>query len=581
MSNVFVILEPEAKDSGGHFLNVAIGLQEYFKSTGNGSLIVAHKKLEIELDQVFRFFRIGYWRNNYYENAHKIFLNSKILQVKNPRMRKPTLNGKIRKKALIYWYFIFKLRAHIKNIFSRFFLYPFKIMGYGIDIVVPFLKMYDLNRAIKKLTSLYPSIVDANFVLTTVNTNEVFAIKYLTKKYPQMKFHLFIRAIFSEPLTEEATNAFFKDFPKSKLGKALVKITDSILTGKVYLYTDTMQLKFFLEKASGIKFNFTGVPTLEMEESKKDNSELTITYLGDSRSEKGFTHLPAIVDALKNKEDLHTNFIFQVSGLSKSGAEGQATIRLLEDLKQNLGNRIELRKGNLDSQDYKDILLRSHINLLPYEPDNYIRRSSGIFFENLLFESVPCVPTGTTMSTVVYQSYGAWLSNKNLLPPKNSWENLVTSLTSQYKYTNKESYGCAIYISYYSNSGAALVVKIEDEETGTQIKHILRHENPYSEGNFAVPVNPDFQNFTVTFYSVQNREIIRLSSTIVLHSHEVSFWGFTFDSLQQLPTNIEFLSKNYESSLEAIKVCKNQLKELNTFSHCGSVLLENSFADLI
>jgi glycosyltransferase involved in cell wall biosynthesis len=102
----------------------------------------------------------------------------------------------------------------------------------------------------------------------------------------------------------------------------------------------------------------------------------TIVCLGYANRAKGYGLLPqAIAAVLERRRDVR----FLIHGVSQgSDAEDQAV--LFEQLRV-LGARVSIRQDVLSRADYEGWLARADFLLLPYDPEVYRTRGSGIFSE--------------------------------------------------------------------------------------------------------------------------------------------------------------------------------------------------------
>lgn len=99
-----------------------------------------------------------------------------------------------------------------------------------------------------------------------------------------------------------------------------------------------------------------------------------VSCIGFANRAKGYRLLP---QAIQHVLDRHRDVRFMIHGIVKgSDAEGdQPTF----DRLAALGERVEVRQGVLTSDEYLARLAEAHLLLLPYDPDVYQRRGSGVF----------------------------------------------------------------------------------------------------------------------------------------------------------------------------------------------------------
>jgi glycosyltransferase involved in cell wall biosynthesis len=101
-----------------------------------------------------------------------------------------------------------------------------------------------------------------------------------------------------------------------------------------------------------------------------------IVCLGYANRAKGYGLLPqAVAAVLEHRRDVR----FLIHGVSQgSDAEDQADV--FEQLRE-LGARVSVRRDVLSRADYEGLLARADFLLLPYDPEIYRTRGSGIFSE--------------------------------------------------------------------------------------------------------------------------------------------------------------------------------------------------------
>lgn len=130
---------------------------------------------------------------------------------------------------------------------------------------------------------------------------------------------------------------------------------------------------------------------------RKANAPLQIVYLGDARVEKGYQHFPPVVQALwaghiqtgRVEVTLQSNF----NTPKGEGDVPQARLKL-----QRYPRGVTLLKEPLKPEDYYAVLAKADIIVLPYDPERYARRSSGVMNEAISAGKVTVVPEGTWLA---------------------------------------------------------------------------------------------------------------------------------------------------------------------------------------
>ncbi|MEM7243899.1 MAG: glycosyltransferase [Acidobacteriota bacterium] len=125
---------------------------------------------------------------------------------------------------------------------------------------------------------------------------------------------------------------------------------------------------------------------------------LTITYLGDARTEKGYLHLPAAIETLLTDPPggRPLSVLVQSNPNLPGGEPGILAAR--QRLARLRPQGVRLLEGPLAPADYRDLLAASDIVVLPYDAERYRRRSSGVLVEALSAGKVPVVPAGTWLA---------------------------------------------------------------------------------------------------------------------------------------------------------------------------------------
>jgi len=133
---------------------------------------------------------------------------------------------------------------------------------------------------------------------------------------------------------------------------------------------------------------------------------LHILYLGDARREKGFHHLPAIVQELW-ADCVATGRIAWTIQANPALTDDEPEIRAArEQLRSLASDAVVVLTEALNSDQYGRLLLSGDIVLLPYEQAAYCWRSSGILVEALAAGIPPIVPADTWLARQVPADVG-------------------------------------------------------------------------------------------------------------------------------------------------------------------------------
>lgn len=99
-----------------------------------------------------------------------------------------------------------------------------------------------------------------------------------------------------------------------------------------------------------------------------------VSCIGFANRAKGYRLLP---QALRHVLDRHRDVRFMIHGIVK-GSDAEADQPLFDRLAE-LGERVEIGQEVLSSDEYLARLVETDLLLLPYDPDVYRRRGSGVF----------------------------------------------------------------------------------------------------------------------------------------------------------------------------------------------------------
>jgi glycosyltransferase involved in cell wall biosynthesis len=191
----------------------------------------------------------------------------------------------------------------------------------------------------------------------------------------------------------------------------LARLRDAAPGLDVRFYTDTEELTEQYDFLGVYPFATLPVPVDVSAVPRTERDPLVIGYLGDARDEKGFSHLPKLVEAFAPRRDsaAGVRFLFQSNFNVPGGEPGS---RYARSLLRAYGNDfVELAQGPFDSQQYAALLRRMDIVLIPYAGEKYSARSSGILMEALAAGRPVLVPTCTWMARLLEARRHCHLAN--------------------------------------------------------------------------------------------------------------------------------------------------------------------------
>ena len=128
--------------------------------------------------------------------------------------------------------------------------------------------------------------------------------------------------------------------------------------------------------------------------TKSDGSALTVSFLGFGKREKGLHLLPDLVPQILD-EVPEAVFQIQLSGGSPA---------LLEHVAVSLaanGDRVTLVRGPVEARRMAEMMVATDLMLLPYDPDTYRTRGSGIFADCKIGGIPVVVPRESAMGSEV------------------------------------------------------------------------------------------------------------------------------------------------------------------------------------
>jgi glycosyltransferase involved in cell wall biosynthesis len=120
---------------------------------------------------------------------------------------------------------------------------------------------------------------------------------------------------------------------------------------------------------------------------------LQIGFLGVMRAEKGCRHFVEAVEKLTADVDIIVQAQFPEALGEPDASE------LFERLKRH--HRCRVIEGELGAGEYRDILSKLDIAILPYRPDDFSQKTSNIFSESLGLGKLVIAPRATLMGKIL------------------------------------------------------------------------------------------------------------------------------------------------------------------------------------
>jgi hypothetical protein len=122
---------------------------------------------------------------------------------------------------------------------------------------------------------------------------------------------------------------------------------------------------------------------------------LTLSVLGESREAKGFLDLPELADHISASPLLRKLLKVVIQNWAPFRGAGEPHDRAVASLRRH--PFVEILEGRLDAEHYARRLAETDVLLMPYHPDTYALRGSGILIEGLSRAAIILVRAGTSM----------------------------------------------------------------------------------------------------------------------------------------------------------------------------------------
>ena len=531
----FFIIDHSLSNLQGHHYECSVSIAEAAARQGYQPIIVANhsfpKKLYHPSIKMLSVFEVD-WFNNPVNiqklQGWKLYLQ-KILETLNNKPLK-TFNQTIKstfKVYLTYWnltqpklrFFLEKIQGSTSRLWdsidkdirllqsiplsnslwviSRLTWGAFKFI---INLIATKINRKLINLLTYKPTSFQESLSkiledlnvtqDDHIFIHTIGIEQVEELYFLLKQnnsssLPQ--FHILLRRDIKDPLVIDTKGMGLK--------KLLQQFFESkIWPNKIQFYTDTEELVKQHNTLSAVIFYQIPIPFRQeklknIPDSKSSYIPINIVYLGDARPEKGYHHLPEIVNALWKDyiKPGKLRFIIQ-SNFNIEGGLGDIPTAKLQ-LEKYPNQKVSLIKEAMSPDDYYQLLVEADILILPYDADSYHVRTSGVLTEALAAGKPVVVPTDSWLAKQVDLSRAGIYKSLDEIPKiivyiienlprftaaakqfslkwkeKNSPDSLVKFLLSQKDFTSK-NLGCI--------SRSAKVKSLPQKDIDSKISKIL------------------------------------------------------------------------------------------------------------
>lgn len=248
-------------------------------------------------------------------------------------------------------------------------------------------------------------------ITLTSYTNQILGIAKYLKQNPKKSstFCLWLHQIY--PPTEvfgETQSDTFTENIHNKLNQAFTQIESF---NNVFIFTTPSEdFRETIEKLSNRTIKTLPLPykNAKLTNEKSIAKPITFGFLGDGRYEKG---LILILECLEKYKDTQNQYILEdiyPRGYSKSDLN---KINKLENSIREKMDNVTFIKEPLSNDKYKRILKNIDVFLMPYHPDSYDKRISGIFVEATSRGIPSIVSSGTWISKEVEEFHNGVVFN--------------------------------------------------------------------------------------------------------------------------------------------------------------------------
>lgn len=166
----------------------------------------------------------------------------------------------------------------------------------------------------------------------------------------------------------------------------------------VVMLTDSDRLSASMKAAHGVAVRVVPVPsdfTVRETNFTRAASVLTVTFLGDGRHERGLFMIPEVIVRCKTKLPRFPSvrFRIQVNNPTIEWPFSQESA-----IPEFRGPKLEILRGPISDEMYRQEVLAADVLLLPYDPIRYRVRTSQVFVDGLAAGVPAVVPARTWMA---------------------------------------------------------------------------------------------------------------------------------------------------------------------------------------
>ena len=372
-----IILDPSLKDLGGHFYEYDAALGAAASRRAIHTLIYANKScpagLPVPGGEIHPWFSTAWSASGGRSKSTARFILSKLpITLRIPLARLGRLVWALTKKSAPRPP---NANAAISTVAEKF----------GKEVIAA-LRHAGCNR-------------DDIVFLPTIRTSELFALWKAVQSTAELKslqFHIVLRRDAAEmDLPEDGApgiSFLFKELNAAPARKAFI------------FYCDTQQLcnDYALLSSHRQEFRLLPIPYPSVDaepislETWSHGPAVKLVYLGGARVEKGFHLLSLAENSLR--KTCAGEILWRLQASISGGLEEPEVISARRNLSSVRDGSVELVERNLTTSEFQSLLLSADIVLLPYLPEFYRARSSGILVQALAAGKPVIVPANTWLS---------------------------------------------------------------------------------------------------------------------------------------------------------------------------------------
>lgn len=405
-----VVVEPNAKGVGGHYLDYVLSFAEALGELGVKARMLASRDADPNSKEDFLIptFSFGFWDG--YPRPSEVLPGQVIF-------RALSRFGLLWRIALHLYYhpltttWVHRRRRSLRGLVGRLLAAPLLGLNWfnehrasRLNAIYQFSRTWRAQRklvstSVRELEAELKRLGDADTILffTTAGENELRMATRVLMRRPRASAILMVR----RPLFYLSSGGDFDALLyKARRGRLAKEISRArrLVGRRIQYVTDTEELTSLHNMLGLARFTTLPIPHIVTQQPRRDQDRIKISYLGDARTEKGFLHLPRIADVIAASPFADRVELFVQCNFNIPGGE-PGIPEALAELRQARPGLVKLQNAPLERIEYIEQLSRSDIMLLLYDRDLYRHRSSGIVVEALSAGATPIIPSGSWLES--------------------------------------------------------------------------------------------------------------------------------------------------------------------------------------